>query len=150
MYIWIIIAINSQCQKIQWLYFKHRILSCLLLLLFIICIGLTKVTRMIQNQHVMMQGDLGEEVTLWRLTSPFRWSKAKFKSSSAYFLLTCHLWKCRYRAHVYWNLSYPLSILKVIFLESNPLRFIETLISFIRDYVYICPPSNKTMCICFS
>jgi hypothetical protein len=27
---------------------------------------------------------------------------------------TCHLWKCRHRAHVYWNLSYPLlSILKV-------------------------------------
>ena len=47
------------------------------------------------------------------------------------------LWKCRYRAHVYWNLSYPLlSILKVIFLESNPLRFIETLISFIRGFVY--------------
>jgi hypothetical protein len=40
---------------------------------------------------------------------------------------------------VYWNLSYPLSILKVIFLESNPLQFIETLISFIRAYVYICP-----------
>jgi hypothetical protein len=40
---------------------------------------------------------------------------------------TCHLWKCRHRAHVYWNLSYPLlSILKVIFLESNPLRFIGT------------------------
>ena len=36
---------------------------------------------------------------------------------------TCHLWKCQYR--VYWNLSYPLSILKVIFL-----RFKETLISF--------------------
>ena len=35
-------------------------------------------------------------------------------------------------------LSYPLSILKVIFLESNPLRFIETLISFIKAYVYIC------------
>jgi hypothetical protein len=29
-----------------------------------------------------------------------------------------------------------LSILKVIFLESNPLRFIETLISFIRGFVY--------------
>ena len=37
-------------------------------------------------------------------------------------LSTCHLWKCRYR--VYWNISYPLSILKVIFLKSNP----ETLI----------------------
>jgi hypothetical protein len=38
---------------------------------------------------------------------------------------------------VYWNLSYSLlSILKVIFLESNPLQFIETLISFIRGFVY--------------
>ena len=37
-------------------------------------------------------------------------------------LSMCHLWKCRYR--VYWNISYPLSILKVIFLKSNP----ETLI----------------------
>ena len=50
---------------------------------------------------------------------------------------TCHLWKCRYCARVYWNLLYPLlSILNVIFLESNPLRFIETLISFIRAFVY--------------
>ena len=50
---------------------------------------------------------------------------------------TCHLWKCRYHAHVYWNLSYPLlSILKVIFLESNPLRFIEILLSFIGGFVY--------------
>ena len=32
---------------------------------------------------------------------------------------------CRYR--VYWNLSYSWNILKVIFLKSNPLRFIETL-----------------------
>jgi hypothetical protein len=47
------------------------------------------------------------------------------------FLLT----KCRHHAHVYWNLMYPLSILKVVFLESNPLWFIETLISFIRAYV---------------
>jgi hypothetical protein len=38
---------------------------------------------------------------------------------------TCHLWKCRYR--VYWNISYSLSILKVIFLKSNSLRFIATL-----------------------
>jgi hypothetical protein len=58
--------------------------------------------------------------------------------SQNFFNPCCHLWKCRYRARVYWNLSYPLSILKVIFLESNPLRFIETLISFIRAYVYIC------------
>ena len=40
---------------------------------------------------------------------------------------------------VYRSLSYPLSILKVIFLESNPLQFIETLMSFIRAYVYMCP-----------
>jgi len=33
---------------------------------------------------------------------------------------TCHLWKCQYR--VYWNLSYLLSILKVIFLKSNLFR----------------------------
>ena len=33
---------------------------------------------------------------------------------------------------------YPLSILKVVFLESNPLWFIETLISFIRAYVNNC------------
>jgi len=39
------------------------------------------------------------------------------------------------RAHVGgWILSYPLSILKVIFLESNPLQFIQTLISFIIAY----------------
>jgi hypothetical protein len=30
-----------------------------------------------------------------------------------------NLWKCRY--HFYWNLSYPLSILKVIFSKSNKL-----------------------------
>jgi hypothetical protein len=50
-----------------------------------------------------------------------------------------------YRARVYWNLSYPLiSILKVIFLESNPMWFIETLISFIRGFVYrlYMPPLN--------
>jgi hypothetical protein len=51
---------------------------------------------------------------------------------------------------VYWNLSYLLSILKVIFLESNPLRFIKTLISFIRAYVYMCPTWNKTICICIN
>jgi hypothetical protein len=54
-------------------------------------------------------------------------------------LLVIYLWKCRYRERVYWSLLYPLSILKVIFLESNPLWFIENLISFIRAYVYICP-----------
>jgi hypothetical protein len=43
---------------------------------------------------------------------------------------------------VYWNLSYPLSILKVIFLKSNPLRFIETFNSFIRAYVYIWTRTN--------
>ena len=46
---------------------------------------------------------------------------------------TCHLWKCR--ESVYWNLSYSLIILKVIFLKSNPFRFKETLILFNnKDY----------------
>jgi hypothetical protein len=31
-------------------------------------------------QGLTFEGDSGEEVTLWRLTSLFRWSKAKFKS----------------------------------------------------------------------
>ena len=44
--------------------------------------------------------------------------------SPAYFY-QCHLWKYRHR--VYWYLSHPLSILKVIFLKSNPFRFEETL-----------------------
>jgi hypothetical protein len=38
----------------------------------------------------------------------------------------CHWWNCWYR--VYWNLSYPFSIEKVIFLKSNPFRFEETVI----------------------
>jgi hypothetical protein len=38
----------------------------------------------------------------------------------------CYLWKCWYR--VYWNLSYPLSFLKVIFLKSNPFWFKEIVI----------------------
>ena len=57
------------------------------------------------------------------------------------------------RAHVNvggWILSYPLSILKVIFLEGNPLWFIQTLISFIRAYVYTCPTKIKQHCIYFS
>jgi uncharacterized protein YacL len=54
------------------------------------------------------------------------------------------------RAHVGgWILSYPLSILKVIFLESNPLRFIQTLISFIRAYVCICPTKIKLFVFVF-
>jgi hypothetical protein len=58
-----------------------------------------------------LEGDSGEEVALWRLTSLSRWSKAKFKSPCnpmpppAYFLHLSHLWKCRYRACVYWNIS---------------------------------------------
>jgi hypothetical protein len=96
----------------------------------------------------MLEGDSGEEVALWRLTSLSCWSKAKFKSP-------CNFEESPYVAArvfsplvIYENvdivhmfieiLSYPLSILKVIFLESNPLRFIETLISFIKAYVYIC------------
>jgi hypothetical protein len=91
----------------------------------------------VQQQSISMQGltfegDSGEEVTLWRLTSLLRWSKAKFKSpfnfeeSPVHFFVTWHLWKCWFR--VYWNLSYPLSILEVIFLKSNSFRFIETFI----------------------
>jgi hypothetical protein len=50
------------------------------------------------------------------------WSKAKFKSPCNFeeFLCRPHifaLWKCWYL--VYWNLSYSLIILKVIFLKSN-------------------------------
>ena len=61
----------------------------------------------------------GEEVAWWRLTSFSHWSKVKFKSilKSCMHIFTCHLWICRYC--VYWNLSYPLSILKVIFLKSK-------------------------------
>ena len=89
----------------------------------------------------------GEEVALWRLTFAFSLVKSEFQVALLFWSValcrrprifsTCHLWKCQYRARVYWNLSYPLlSILKMIFLESNPLRFIETLISFIRGFVY--------------
>ena len=98
------------------------------------------------TKNITLDGDSGEEVALWRLTLFSRWSKAKFKSPCNFgrvalchrphIFSTCHLWKCRYRARVYWNLSYTLSILKVIFLESNPLRFIEILLSFIRGFVY--------------
>ena len=61
-----------------------------------------------------LEGDSGEEVTLWRLTSFSRWSKAKFKSHCNFevalcrhprIFSTCHLWKCWYRARVYWSLS---------------------------------------------
>ena len=66
---------------------------------------------------LMLEGDSGEEVTLWRLNSLSRWSKVKFKSpcnfeelpyvaDCIFSLLVIYLWKCRYRAHVYWNLSY--------------------------------------------
>ena len=81
---------------------------------------------------LLLEGDSGEEVALWRLTSLFRsskWSSSRLiimkslpMSPSAYFLFIRHLWKCQYRARVYWNLSYPFSIFKMIFLESNPLR----------------------------
>ena len=76
----------------------------------------------------------GKEVVLWRLASLSRLSKAKFKSPCnfeespcrTHIFATFHLWNCLYR--VYWNLSYPLSILKVIFLKSDPFRFKETII----------------------
>jgi hypothetical protein len=57
------------------------------------------------------------------------WSRVTSYIDSKYINCTirlnvCHselflpnLWKCRY--HVYWNLSYPLSILKVIFSKSH-------------------------------
>ena len=95
----------------------------------------------------MLEGDSGEEIALWRLTSLSRWSKAKFKSP-------CNFEESPYVAAgvfspllIYENVDIVhvfieiyrillLSILKVIFLESNPLRFIETLISFIRGFVY--------------
>ena len=70
---------------------------------------------------VILEGDSGKEITLRRLTSRFHWSKAKFKSPCNLVELPYHIRKCRY--YVYWNLLYPLSILKVIFLKSNPLRF---------------------------
>ena len=69
-------------------------------------------------------------------------SNAKFKSpcnfeeSPAYFLHLSFM-KMSISWRVYWNPSCPLLIiLKVNFLESNLLRFIETLISFIRGFVY--------------
>jgi hypothetical protein len=103
-----------------------------------------------------MQGDSGKEVALWRLTSLSHWSKAKFKSS-------CNFEESPYVAACVFSPFMKMStsctcllisivsvILKVIFLESNPLLFIETLISFIRGFVYTCPPYNKTICFCFS
>ena len=94
-----------------------------------------------------LEGDSGKEVALWRLTSLSRWSKAKFKS-------LCNFEESPYAAarvfsplvidenvdivHVFIEIYriLLLSILKVIFLESIPLRFIETLISFVRSFVY--------------
>ena len=84
----------------------------------------------------------GKEVALWRLTSLSRWSKEKFKSP-------CNFEELPYvAAHVfsplvnYENVDivhvYPVSILEVIFLESNPLQFIETLFSLFKVYVYMC------------
>ena len=37
----------------------------------------------------------------------------------------------------------------MIFFESNPLRFIQTVISFIRAYVYICPTKIKLFVLVF-
>ena len=68
----------------------------------------------VQNMSgLILEGDLGEEIDLWRLTSLSRWSKAKLKSpcyleelsTAARVFLPCHLLKCQYR--VYRNLSYP-------------------------------------------
>jgi hypothetical protein len=67
---------------------------------------------------------------------------------------TCHL--CKYRYRVYWNLSYPLSILKVIFMKSNPLWFKETLFSFNNkqrrhwkgDTIWLCAMGNVDRTFC--
>ena len=59
---------------------------------------------------------------LVKIMSPFNFEVALCRRPRIF--STCHLWKCQYRTRVYWNLWYPLlSILKVIFLESNPLQF---------------------------
>jgi hypothetical protein len=64
-------------------------------------------------------------------------SKVRFVESSfgqhSYFL---HLSFMKMSISCTCLLKSIVSILKVIFLESNPLRFIETLISFIRGFVY--------------
>jgi hypothetical protein len=89
--------------------------------------------RVIQVKKSPCEGWLRFLVGQKRSSSHLVILKSRTMSPPAYFL---HLWKCQYCARVYWNLSYPLlSILKVIFLESNPLRFLETLISLIRSFV---------------
>jgi hypothetical protein len=51
---------------------------------------------------------------IWELR--FHFTEMRINTSK---VILPNLWKCRY--HVYWNLSYPLSILKVIFSKSNKL-----------------------------
>ena len=80
-----------------------------------------------------IRGRFGRRSRLVKVDFAFliRLSRLVILKSRPRIFTTFHLWKCRY--HVYWNLSYPLSILKVIFLKSNPLvplQFKETLISF--------------------
>ena len=75
-----------------------------------------------------------------------RWSKAKFKSPcnfeelpyvAARVFSPLVIYKNVDIVHVFIEIYHTcISILKVIFLESNPLRFIETLISFIKGFVY--------------
>jgi hypothetical protein len=70
------------------------------------------------------EGDSDKEISLWGLASLSRGSRAKSNSP-------CNFEEPSYvAAYFYWYLSHPLSILKVIFLKSNPFRFEETLILF--------------------
>jgi hypothetical protein len=88
-----------------------------------------RVTSPCDTPGFTLEGDLGKEVTLWELTSLSRWSKAKFKSPCNFeeLLYVARVFLPRViKENVYWNLSYPLSILKVIFLKSNPFQFKET------------------------
>jgi len=81
-----------------------------------------------------LEGDSGEEVALWRLTSLSRWSKEKFKSPCN-FEESPYVAACAFSPLVIYenvdivqcllkSIVSVISILKVIFLESNPLRFI--------------------------
>ena len=88
-------------------------------------------TQSMHSPGLTLEGNSGKEVALWRLTSPSRWSKAKYKSpcnfeeSPAYFPYVSFM-----KMSISCLLKYIVSVLKVIFLKSNPLRFKETLISF--------------------
>ena len=77
--------------------------------------GLTSRWRAMQVKKSPNEGWLSFLVGQKRSSSRLVILKSLPMSPPAYFP---RLSKCRYRAHVYWNLSYPLlSILKVIFLD---------------------------------